>query len=87
MSDLVGNPEDRFSHNEAHISLMIVRFWETAIFFESRYERICFSHMQRVVKDTDQLPLFFAAHIHDMVQSPRSLHPKFTCISSLSLNW
>ena len=23
MSDLVGNPEDRFSHNEAHISLVM----------------------------------------------------------------
>ena len=22
MSDLVGNPEDRFSHNEAHLSIM-----------------------------------------------------------------
>ena len=24
MSDLVGNPEDRFSHNEAHIVLMLM---------------------------------------------------------------
>ena len=25
MSDLVGNPEDRFSHNEAHISSLAVQ--------------------------------------------------------------
>ena len=29
MSDLVGNPEDRFSHNEAHIVLTFSLFTET----------------------------------------------------------
>ena len=31
MSDLVGNPEDRFSHNEAHVMM----------YYEPRYKKTC----------------------------------------------
>ena len=34
MSDLVGNPEDRFSHNEAHISCNVVKILEKNSFLD-----------------------------------------------------
>ena len=33
MSDLVGNPEDRFSGVAAHVSLMISRYLKTGSYF------------------------------------------------------
>ena len=37
MSDLVGNPEDRFSHNEAHngVFLMIIQRYFLSVFFKN----------------------------------------------------
>ena len=32
LSDMVGNPEDRFSHNEAHIMVMQNRFVSTKMY-------------------------------------------------------
>ena len=38
MSDLIRNPDDRFSHNEAHISLIMrtADFWGELAIIESR---------------------------------------------------
>ena len=33
VSDLVGNPEDRFSHDVAHLMLITVAFWGVRIFW------------------------------------------------------
>ena len=41
MSDLVGNPEDRFSHNEAHLSISDVK---------NQYKRFR-AHVQKVIRD------------------------------------
>ena len=47
MSDLVGNPEDRFSHNEAHMLNVAV---EVVVFIQDNElvnEKTCFLHMRK----------------------------------------
>ena len=54
MSDLVGNPEDRFSHNEAHTKIRIYKRCRVVIWLKKRY----FEGLVGMVSYTRHYPLF-----------------------------
>ena len=49
MSDLVGNPEDRFSHNEAHLICMLHVLVKTHLFLKTS------TGIKRVIMRTEQV--------------------------------
>ena len=60
MSDLVGNPEDRFSHHEAHFSLFCkpihIHDFHEYVISENKLPRKCYIDMLHIVLHSPVLP-------------------------------